>query len=370
QRLRGQAFLHLRLMQRDLRPRQVRAVIQANILARQQDLRRRRVVTDSTVERATLDSSSAEQAVLAREQALADASSREARAAVALDRARLALEDARRALAETEVRAPFAGMLAETTAVLGRQVNAGEKLGVLIDPAEFEAAAPVSNAEYARLLDDQGALPERLATVTLDLGAREAVFEARLARAGAGSADAKTGRKLYARLDAAAAEALREGDFVTLRIAEPELDGVARLPATALTEDGRVLIVGRGDRLAERELTILRRMGNEVIVGDAPFGRDLVLQRRPELGAGVKVRPVPAEAAEAGEAMAAAPTRQTLVSLSPERRAALSALVQSTGRMPAERKAAALEALAAPEVPRRLVDRLERIEAALSRSGG
>ncbi|MEO1460580.1 MAG: HlyD family efflux transporter periplasmic adaptor subunit, partial [Pseudomonadota bacterium] len=140
----------LALARRDLTGAQDRAVIQANILARQQDLRRRRVVTDSTVERATLDSSSAEQAVLAREQALADASSREARAAVALDRARLALEDARRALAETEVRAPFAGMLAETTAVLGRQVNAGEKLGVLIDPAEFEAAAPVRGMVSAR----------------------------------------------------------------------------------------------------------------------------------------------------------------------------------------------------------------------------
>ena len=41
----------------------------------------------------------------------------------------------------------------------------------------------------------------------------------------------------------------RPGDFVALGVTEPAIDGVARLPASAVDATGTVLVVGEGERL-------------------------------------------------------------------------------------------------------------------------
>jgi hypothetical protein len=89
-------------------------------------------------------------------------------------------------------------------------------------------------------------------------------------------------------------------------------------------------------------------------------GREVVLERSPFLGAGIKVRPVrPETLAVAAEAPAT-----EMVDLTPERQAELIALVEANGRMPAEAKARVLAQLAEGRVPARVIARLE------SRGGG
>jgi hypothetical protein len=168
----------------------------------------------------------------------------------------------------------------------------------------------------------------------------------------------------------AAVDELRPGDFVTVEIAEPPLEGVAVIPASAVTEDGRALVIGADDRLEEVRVRILRRRGAEMIVDDAPFGRLMVAERLPQLGAGVKVRvPRPPGAAEdpgpsaaagdAGPARLAAAGEDETVALDPARRDRLIRFVRGAEDMEEERRARALEALSRPAAPRALVERLE-----------
>ena len=53
-----------------------------------------------------------------------------------------------------------------------------------------------------------------------------------------------TGREIFARLVGKNAAAVRVGDFVTVKLIEPELQNVSLIPSTASTSRGEVLVVG------------------------------------------------------------------------------------------------------------------------------
>lgn len=365
----------------DLEASEERVRLQRQALDRQRGLAERLVGSTAAVETAELNLAVARQTRIDAEQALSQARTAVEMNATALSRARLELEDARRALEETEVRAPFDGLLTETAAVLGRQVAANEKLGALIDPSRLEASVRVSNAEYARLLDDAGGLRDLPAQVRLQAGELDASAPARLVRAAAATGEARTGRTLFLALEAAAGDLFREGDFVAAAIREPALEGVATIPAAAADEDGRVLVVDADDRLRERRVRILRRAGETLIVADAPFGERMVAIRKPQLGAGAKARVVAAgdEALQAAEA-AAAPlpggasslagaSGEEMLALSPERAEALRERVRGADLDPAERQRL-LDRLQEGSAPRGLVERLEGGAAPSAVSGG
>jgi multidrug efflux pump subunit AcrA (membrane-fusion protein) len=345
------------LAERDLAAAREQRVLRQRALARQENLRGRGVGTESAVEEAELALSAARQQVIAREQARAAARARTAAADIALRRARLEVADAERALAETEMRAPFEGLLAEVDAVPGRRVSVNERLGLLIDPARLEAAFRVSRAEYARLLDDSGALPPLPVAVALEVGGARTELPAKLVRAGASAGTGGAGRTLYARLEADAGRLLREGDFVSVRVSEPQLRGVAVLPASAATEDGRVLTVTPEDRLAETRVEILRRQGDRLVIAQPP-GAPVVAVRKPQLGAGVKVETSPAPERLAAPPRGAAPAAE-LVALSEARRARLVSFVKSDAGLPRDERDRLLDWLSAPRAPRAVVERLE-----------
>lgn len=321
-------------------------------VARQRTLRDRGIGSDAALETAELALQQAEQAVLTRRQAVAAAESRVDQAAVALQRLAITLAEAERALAETEVVAGFAGRLSGVTAVAGGLVGQNERLGQIIDPAQLEVAARVSTAQYARLLDATGNLRPEAVTVSLEVAGAAITATGRLSRSAAAVGEGQSGRMIYATLDSA--PGLRPGDFVTLRVAEPPLDGVVGLPASALGADGTVLVLGPEDRLQAVPVVLERRQGDRVILrAEGLAGREVVAERSPLLGAGIRVRPVRPEAAAPAAAV------PDLVDLTPERRAALISLVERNTRMPAEARTRLLEQLAQDRVPAQLIARIE-----------
>ncbi|MEO0911369.1 MAG: HlyD family efflux transporter periplasmic adaptor subunit [Pseudomonadota bacterium] len=328
------------LAQRDLR---------ARAFARQEDLLERGAGTAAAVETAELSLSSAEQTLVGRRQALAQAEARINRAAISLERRKIQLAEAERALADTVIPAPFDGLLSAVDAVRGGLLTSNERVATLIDPAALEVAFRISKAEFARLLA-AGPLEGLEVTATLVLDGIPLVVAGAVDRVDAEVGDGQTGRLVFARLDPDGARALRPGDFVEVQIVEPPLDNVAVIPATASDTAGRVLLLGAEDRLESVRVSILRRQGNDLIVGEAPFGREYVAERLPQLGGGVKVRPV-----RAGDGMQEA----EMIRLEPARRDRLIAAVEANGRIPAERKARMLERLREGEVPAEMVARLE-----------
>ncbi len=335
-------------------------------LERQLQLRDKGYSTAVQVEAEELGVASLEQSLSNRLQSVITARKRIERMDLTVQRAQLALEDAQRVLDETTLTAPFTGFLSEVDATLGRRVSQSETLALLIDPAALEVRFSVSTSEFSRLLDDSGALVKAPVKVTLQLGGRSVEVPGNIDRAAAVVSEGEAGRTLFAVLDLEPGTVLRPGDFVKVDVQEPELTQVSVVPAAAVTEDGRLLVVGEGDRIREIRTTVLRRMGNEVILADVPFGTDYVRERLPQLGTGLKVTPRRAGDAEPG---AAAPAREPaagdagqagdLVALAPERRAALIEQLNSSS-IPENRKARLLALLNRPMVPRDLVDRLEQ----------
>lgn len=330
--------------------------LRAAALERQRGLEQRGVGTSITTETAELALSQAEQTVLTRRQAMLSQDAAIDRAEIELTRARIDLEEAERTLADTRYLAPFDGLLTNVTAVPGRRVSQNEQLAVLIDPTVLEVAFQVTTAQFARLLDAEGALTRAAVTVSLDLDGVPFVVPGRIVRSGAEVAAGQTGRQLYAALDLEGGAVLRPGDFVAIAISEPALTDVSTVPAAALTSANELLIAGPDDRLQAFAVEVLRRQGDEVIIADAPVGARYVVEVRPQLGPGVAITPIVSQAEEEQSAVELPRT----ISLDPERRARLRAFVEGNTAMPADVRARTLSALEAEEVPRATVERLEQ----------
>ena len=327
-------------------------------LTRQVDLQTRGVGTAAAVEAAELAVSSANQAVLSKRQSVAQAQARIDQAMTSELRVQINLSEAQRTLDDTTVVADFDGVLADTSVVEGGRVTANQLVAQLIDPSELEVAFRVSTAQYTRLLDGEGRLIPAPATVRLDVLGGDLTAPATISREDASVAEGQTGRLIFARMDSA--RGFRPGDFVTLTVAEPTLERVALLPATAVAADNTVLVIGDDDRLTSATVEVLRRQGDAVIVRARGLGGiSVVAERSPILGVGIKVNPL--RRADDGAVIVTAPK---MLVLTPERRTKLMAFVQANTRMPEDAKARILAQLQADEVPAETVERLE------SRMGG
>ncbi|MEM7720612.1 MAG: efflux transporter periplasmic adaptor subunit, partial [Pseudomonadota bacterium] len=164
--------------------------------------------------------------------------------------------------------------------------------------------------------------------------------------------EGQTGRLLFASLGEA--PGFRPGDFVTVRINEPPLERVSRVPASAVDAGGTVLVVGDEERLNVASVDVMRREGDDVLIRARSLeGREIVAERTPLLGAGIRVRPV------RPGAPSAEPQAPELLELDPDRRARLVTFVEGNQFMPAEAKARVLAQLKEEKVPARVVERIE-----------
>ncbi|MBY5986541.1 efflux RND transporter periplasmic adaptor subunit [Roseovarius atlanticus] len=341
----------LNLARDELAAAQSQAELRKRALDRQLDLEERGVGTAAAVELAELDAASAEQAVLTRRQAEATAEARVDQAQTRLSRSRIALAEAQKTLDETTITAPFTGTLQAVSVVEGRLVSANEKLADLIDTTALDVAFRVSTAQHRRLLDENGDLILAPVRIRLDVFGLEMETTGRITRDSAGVEEGQTGRLVYARIDDP--QGLKPRDFVSVLIEEPPLDNIVRLPATALGSDGTVLALTTEERLRAVPVTLVRRQGNDILVaGDGLDGLEIVTERSPLLGPGLKVRPL-------GTSPEAEETAQML-ELSEDRRARLRQFVENSPDIPAAMKTRLLGQLELPEVPAQTVERLER----------
>jgi len=344
----------LELSRDDARASMAQADLRKQALTRQQDLLRRGVGTEAAVETAALAASSADQSVVARRQSVAQAEAKVSQTATALARRQINLAEAERKLAETELRAEFSGTLAAVTLVQGGLVNNNERLASLIDAEALEVSFRVSTAEYARLLNADGELLGSSIQVILDVSGADIATGGQISRVSGAVSEGQTGRTIFASLQKP--RGFRPGDFVTVQIEEPEVRFVAVLPASALGAGDTLLLIGADDRLEIAKVELIRRQGDAVLVrGRGLAGREVVVERSPLLGAGIKVKPL---RKDANGDIAQAPEPQD-VTLEADKRAAMIAFVQANNRMPAEVKERLLSQLAQEKVPAALVERLQ-----------
>ncbi len=339
----------LELAEAELETAADQKVLRDQAVSRQLDLKERGVGSDAAVEAARLSLSSATQTELSRKQSVAQAKARILRAEIGKTRAEINLAEAERRLAETNVVAPFDGILNNVASVQGRLVGMNEQLGELIDLDALEVAFRVSSNQFSRLVDERGRVRPVDVTATLDLAGAPIEVTGVVDRSGAEVGVGQTGREVFARIDPDDAKVLRPGDFMRVDIAEPPLENVAILPASAATSDGRILLVTDEDRLEAATVRILRRQVDTLIVSDAPEGREFVTKLQPQLGTGVRVKPI-REGAGLEE--------NKMVAISDEERAAFTKRIEANGFIPKDAKERILEQLKKDEIPEAMYARM------------
>ena len=325
-------------------------------LTRQKDLVERGVGTAAALENAELSASGATQAVLSRKAAVDQAKNRGAQAETRLVRAELALKDAKRKLEDTKLYAEFSGLLSGVSLVKGGIVSANERLGQLIDPEVLEVSFKISTQQYTRLLNDNGELLKAPVSVALTNTEQGLNADGVIIRDSASVAKGQTGRQVYAKLTKSVG--FKPGDFVAVKVEEPTLNWVVKLPSTALDASNKVLLLGEGERLEEAQVKLMRRQGNEVIVRSRDLsGKEIVAQRTPVLGAGIKVKAI--RSGEENEVV-----EVEMLELTEERRAKLISAIETNGYIPKTVKERIIGQLTQPKVPADVVARIE------SRIGG
>ncbi|MEO0916677.1 MAG: HlyD family efflux transporter periplasmic adaptor subunit, partial [Pseudomonadota bacterium] len=268
-----------------------------------------------------------------------------------LDRRAIALSEAQRQLDNTELQAEFTGVLSNVNIVKGGLVTAGETLAELIDPFALEVSFRLSTPQYARFVSESGRLVGAEINASIDVLGVNLEADGRISRESAAVGEGQTGRLLFASLNPA--PGFRPGDFVTVRISEPPLERVARVPASAVDAGATVLVLGEEDRLQVADVELMRREGDDVLIRARDLaGQEIVAERSPLLGAGIRIRPI-------RQGVSSEPQGPELVELDPDRRARLVTFVEANQFMPAEAKARVLAQLKEERVPVRMVERIE-----------
>ncbi|MBM3482231.1 MAG: efflux RND transporter periplasmic adaptor subunit [Alphaproteobacteria bacterium] len=259
-------------------------------LKRREKLKEGGVGTDKSIDDVRMQMSEREEARTQRRENLKAWRARADQSRAQITRLELAKKRAQRDLDDATIRAPFDGYLTETAASLGKRLGPNDRIGRLIDVSSLEAKFHVSDAVYGRLINGKGTLDDKKVAVRWRSGDSVREFDATLARIGSRTAASSGGIELYARLNAFDGETpLRPGAFVEIELADRMFEQAALLPDTALHDDKMIYVVTDG-RLEVRQVQLLARAGNDVIVqGKVKTGDVVVTSRFAEIGPGAKV---------------------------------------------------------------------------------
>ena len=279
------------------------ALIQARAQVAQANLRLARELAEQTVaaeEWEELGADDPAPALTSRELQVADAEA-------ALSAAKAALTRAERDLQRTEVQAPYEGRVREKHVDLGQFVTRGVAVGTLyaVDFAEIRLPLPDQDLAFLDLplvyrgdrADGTG--PEVI--LTARFAGAEHEWRGRIVRT-EGEIDPRSRMvHVVAQVEDPYGESrdpdgrrrppLAAGLYVEAEILGEEIHEAALVPRSAVRDGDVVLIVDDDDRLRFRNIEIIRRSGEEVVVGSGlSRGERLCLTALPAVTDGMQVR--------------------------------------------------------------------------------
>ena len=333
--------------------------LRKNALDRQTQLAESGLITSSQLENTQLAYSSSKQQFLNKQNLVKSSKNAIDKLKIQLKRRSISIDKAKRNLDETEIKAPFDGIIASVNILPGSVINKNEKLGTLLDPNSLEVMFNLSANEFARVIDKDGKLLNLDITAYLKLSNNDIPFSGKIERINPEIMNIGSGRKLFASINLGENKTLRPGDFVVLEIKEPSLKNITVLPSSAVTIDGKIFILEEDNRLKEIEVTILRRQGNEVIVSGAPTEKEYVMQRSPQLGNGLKIKPLRKKDREISNTVNLSKNNE-LVTISSEKQKKLINILDKLDRMPKSVKERLYEEINSGKIKAKTLTRFEK----------
>ena len=310
------------------------------------------------VENSELAYSSSEQQVINKQNLVEKSKININKLEIQLKRRLIAIEKAKRNIKETENVAPFSGVMSSANISPGSLVGKNERLGILIDPNAIEVKFNLSANEFARVINRKGELQELGIVAKLESADSILSFEGTIERVSPEIPDGGSGRQVFASLQLNDYNSLRPGDFLLVEVDEPELRDISILPASAVTIDGKLFILSGEDRLQEVNVNILRRQGEKVIVAGAPEGAEYVMQRSPQLGGGLKVKPL--RAYLKNDKAAKSSDVEKIIELDQKKKNELLEFVKSMDRMPENVKDRLIKEINSGKMRTKTLRRLEK----------
>ena len=199
-----------------------------------------------------------------------------------LHSAQAARAGAELALSRTVVRAPFDARILDTELDLGQVVSSAAPVGSMFSTASLEIAVPVSADELQRI----GPVYGRIAAVTTPTGE---IVEGTVVRKAAALDERTRLRTLFIASDNSSGLTL--GEFVSVEIEGFAIEQAFRLPPGALTSRDRLWVVD-GDQLFDREIELLGREGETLVVSTFDTADGVVAIPPPDVRIGMPVQPV------------------------------------------------------------------------------
>ncbi len=218
-----------------------------------------------------------------------------------INRLNVGLRRTERDLQRVRLTAPFDGFLVDVQAQVGKRLSANDRVARLIDADRLEARVTLSDGQYGRLVSEagqnggqneiqNGILAGRGAEITWQVGGHQFHYKGRLDRIGARIDSTSGGVQVYIRLQGVdLSKPLRPGAFVSITMPDRTFRGVAQLPESALYDSNTVYVI-EGERLKKRQVELVARIGNDVLLrGEIRDGDQVVTTRFAEIGPGQKV---------------------------------------------------------------------------------
>jgi RND family efflux transporter MFP subunit len=197
-----------------------------------------------------------------------------------------------RNLRDSNLKAPFDGVLSGIEIGEGRVVTSQNVLGILTDLSSLEVSFIVPAEIYA----NSGNLIGQNAMVTWKSGGRDVkTVAAEIARAEGLVNANEGGGRLYAVLPSAEVgqhAPIPPGAFVEITYPSAILEDIIMLPDTALYDNDNVFVVEDGVA-KERTVSIISKSNGYIYVrGNLAKGDQVITTRLPGLGEGVRVKVV------------------------------------------------------------------------------
>ena len=208
----------------------------------------------------------------------------------------IVLSEVEKDLRDTELFAPFDGVINDVQATLGKQVSTfNDKIGEIIDIKNMEVRFSISKAQYGRLLEDESEIVGRAIEMKWTVGQRDLIFDASISRVGAEITSNTGGVNIFANieLDNDQETPLRPGAFVRLRMPDKTYESVISIPETAVYEDEYIYII-KDERLKKAVIVISGYDQSNVLIQPTEElmiqnGDLIVTNQLREAGEGVKV---------------------------------------------------------------------------------
>jgi RND family efflux transporter MFP subunit len=261
-------------------------------LTRYERLRGSQTASEKAFDEARVAVAQREAARTERRQTIAALEARLDQQDAALDRLEVAIERAGRDLANTELRAPFAGFVTEVEAARGKWVNPGDPIARLIDEDSLEIRFTLADTDFGRLWRD--GLIGRPLQASWRLGSTTFPLQGEVARVESTIDPASGGVEVFAAITGnPEAAPLRPGAFVEVLLPDQVYQQVVELPASALFHGDTVYAVEDG-RLAARAVELVADRGLQILVqGELAAGEPVLTSRLAEVAPGLKVQIAP-----------------------------------------------------------------------------